>query len=354
MSTAPRPIRTIEQGFGFGKNPQSDVYTPNSQGQIIRLSKLNPDIAFPQLATEDDSQEMGKNDEFAVNQFATSWSTGGSIRKYLTSQIAQWAYSFALGGVAAADAYTSTMTPQDPVIDGIELPYFSVLQQFRATQVGGAPLDQLIIGCSITDLQLEINGSAGRQATTITVNYQGIGKFIEPSGYTMPDASSEKQLQSASASVIINGINYIANANRGNLNMLRTGVSNGIDSASRFFIGSGTQTNGDYTSGAIGGRLEYQNRQYPLTMEVRLSKTSAEFAALRSLQTGSALIALAGGPQDGFNIQYPKVSFESVVLSDTNNIAVLQISCRIFKDPSLGPIVVSAQNSTIAGLGQAG
>src|SRR3954464_11501285 len=96
-------IRTQEQLFGFSKSPQTDALTPNSAGQIIRLSKLNPDIAFPNLSTEDDSAEMGKGDEWARQQFAVSWSTGGSIRKYLTSQIAQWAFNMALGSVTASD-----------------------------------------------------------------------------------------------------------------------------------------------------------------------------------------------------------------------------------------------------------
>jgi hypothetical protein len=346
-------IRTQEQRFGFSKSPQADINTPNTAGQIIQLSKLNADIAFPTLATEDDAAEMGKSDEWATQHFATSWSTGGSIRKYLTSQIAQWAWSFGLGSVTASDSYTSVIVPRSPVVDGIELPYFSTLQQFRPTQVGGAPLDQLIVGCAIEEIGIEINRGAGRQATQITIGYQGSGKFIEPSGYTMPAAATEKQLQAASASVVINGIDYLANAVKGNLENVRIGLKNNIDTDGGFFIGSGTQTAGDYTSGAIRGRQEYINRVYSLQITTRLSKTSAEFAALRSLTTGSASISLSGGAQDAMTVQFPKVGYSSVVLEDANNIAVLRIDCRIFKDPSLGPIIVSCKNSTIPALGMA-
>lgn len=344
-------IRTQEQLFGFSKSPQTSALTPNSAGQIIRLSKLNADLAFPNLSTEDDSAEMGKGDEWARQNFAVSWSTSGSIRKYCTSQIAQWAFNMALGSVTASDAFTTIAVPKSPVTDGIELPYFSTLQQMRPGAVGGAPMDQLIVGAAIEEVMLDLNKGAGRQATQITVNYVGTGKFVEPSGYTMPAASTERQLQAASASVLINGVDYIASANRGNLESLRVGIKNNINADEGFFIGSGTEIDGDFQSGAVRGRLEYTNRVYSLSLVARLTKTSAEFAALRSLTRGTATVVLNGGPQDSLSIVFPSVAYKSVVLQESGAIATLGIDCTIFSDPSLGPISVAAQNSTITSLG---
>jgi hypothetical protein len=344
-------IRTQEQLFGFSKSPQTDALTPNTSGQIVRLSKLNADLAFPNLSTEDDSAEMGKGDEWARNIFAVSWQTSGSMRKFLTSQFAQWAFNMALGSVTASDAYTTIAVPKDPVTDGIEMNYFSSLQQLRPGAVGGAPMDQLIVGCAIEEVMVDLNKGAGRQATQITCNYVGTGYFVEPSGYTMPGPSTEKQLQAASATVLINGVDYITNANRGNLESLRVGIKNNINADEGFFIGSGTEIGGDYTSGAIRGRLEYTNRVYSLSFVVRLTKTSAEFTALRSLTRGTAEINLSGGAQDALTVEFPSVAYKSVVLQDSGNVATLGIDCTIFADPSLGPIIVSAQNSTITSLG---
>jgi hypothetical protein len=344
-------IRTIEQLFGVGKTPQANIGTPNTEGQIIRFSKLNADLAWPQESVEDDSNEMGKSNEWGTEIFPVGWNTSGSMRKFLTAQAAQWGYSFALGGVTASDAYTSTIVPQDPVVDGIELPYFSALQQFRPHRVGGAPMDHLIVGCAIEEQTITINGGAGRQATQIAITFQGSGAFISPSGYTMPAKASEKQLQNSSASVLINGIDYIASANRGNLESMTLGVKNNIDPNSGYFIGSGYRVTGDPSSGAIRGRQEFMNRQYSMSLVVRMSNTTPEFTALQNLTIGNASVSLSGGPNDNLTVQHPRVAFRSVVLSDTNGIATLGIDVSILDDPALGPIIVTAQNSTIASLG---
>jgi hypothetical protein len=313
--------------------------------------KLNPDLAFPQLTTEDDAAEMGKGDEFARQQYAVSWETGSRINKHLTSQAASWAWCFALGGVTAVDRYSRTVVPQDPQIDGIELPYFSVLQQFRPNQVGGAPLDQLIVGCAINELTININAGAGRQASQLTAGFVGTGKFIEPSGYTLPAQTPEVLLPNASATVSINGVDYIGNANRGRLNRITLGVRNNFDQNSGFFIGSGSQIDGAPQTGAVRGRMEFVNREYPFDFEVRLKSSSAEFAALRSLSSGTASVGIRNGPSDAMTVTYPNLGFRSVVLSDTNGIATLQITTTVKSDPALGPIIVSVQNGTLLDVG---
>jgi hypothetical protein len=344
-------IRTQEQLFAIGYKPQTSALTPNTATQLVRLLKLNADIAFPTLSTEDDSQEMGKGDEFATQEFAVAWDARGKLNKYLTSQAAQWAYTFALGSFVASDAFTSTIVPQDPQSVGIELPYFSVLQQFRPNQVGGAPLDQLMVGCAMDELTIDINSGPGRQASQISTSFFGTGYFIEPSGYTMPSAVAEVQLPAASAQVVINGIDYIGNANRGRLMSLRLGVKNNFDTNSGYFIGSGSEIAGQPQSGAVRGRLEFTRREYSLSFVVRMQSSSAEFTALRNLTTGTASIGLTGDANNHITVQHPAITFKSVVLGDSNNIATLSIDCTIKKDPSLGPIVVTAKNSTIQGIG---
>ncbi len=342
-------IRIQEQLFGFGYKSQVAALTPNSTADLWRLSKLNTDIAFPELATENDAAEMGKGDEFATIEYETSWTTKGTMKKYLSSQFAQWLFSFGLGGITASNQYTSTIIPQDPQQVGIELPYFSVLQQFRPSQPGGYAMDQMIIGCAIEEWSIDINSGPGRQASMATVNFIGMGKFSEPSGLTMPALTPEVLLPAASATVTINGIDYVATKNL--LSLKITGKNN-LNERQGFFIGSGTQ-NGAGT-GAVRGRLEFQNRQYGLSFVTRLRKTSDEFAKLQSLTTGSAVVTLNGGASDTLSITYPKVAYSSMTLQETDTLATLSIDCTCIKDPINGVLSVQAQNSTIAGIGSAG
>lgn len=345
-------IRTQNQLFGFGYKTQTAIATANPVGELLRLNKLNPDIAYPMLTKEDDAAEMGKGDEFALQEYAVAWDTKVQFRKYLTSQIAMWAYSMGLGNVTAQNANSSTIIPLDAT-QTIELPYFSVLQQMNP--ISSTPgVDQLLPGCALEDLQIDINNGPGRQSSQITFNVQGSGRFIEPSGYTMPGASAEVQLLAQNAAVTINGVDYVNGAARGNLQSIRLGLKNNIDPNTGFFIGSGSQTAGVPTSGAIRGRHEFTNRVYSLSFTTRLVSNSAEFRAMSNLTTGSAVVTLSGGANDLMTVNHPKVSFKAVEMSNANNIAVLNITCTVFKDPALGPIVVTAKNSTVAGIGAVG
>ncbi|MBV8828465.1 MAG: hypothetical protein JO108_04480 [Acidobacteriaceae bacterium] len=116
---------------------------------IVICERTVSRLSFPELATENDAAEQGKGDEFATIEYATSWTTKGTLKKYLSSQAAQWLFTFGLGSFTATNQYTSTIVPQHPQVAGIELPYFSVLQQFRPNESGGAAMEQVIPGCAI-------------------------------------------------------------------------------------------------------------------------------------------------------------------------------------------------------------
>lgn len=343
-------IRTQEQLFAFSFRAQDNAQTYTPAASMWRLNKLNPELPFPQLKTEDDAAEMGKGDEFATTEYATNWDGNGSIKKYLSSQFAQWLFSFGLGAWTNSNAYSSVIVPQDPQIEGIELPYFSVLQQFRPNQSGGAAMDQLIGGCAIEDFTIELNSGPGRQNSQVTVNFVSTGQFQEPSGYTMPSLTPEVLLPASSATINISGVDYVANKNL--MSLTFTGKNN-LNLNDGFYIGSGFQSAGNQKSGAIRGRLEFGNRQYGLSFVTRLRKTSDEFAQLKQLTSGSATITLSGGAQDSMTINCPSINYSAMTLTDSNNIATLRVDVTLKKDPNQGILNVSCQNSTVGGIGSA-
>ncbi|MBV8828464.1 MAG: hypothetical protein JO108_04475 [Acidobacteriaceae bacterium] len=176
-----------------------------------------------------------------------------------------------------------------------------------------------------------------------------MGKFIEPSGYTMPSLTPEVLLPAASASVNIKGIDYVANKNL--LSLKITGKNN-LNQQQGFYIGSGTQ-NGRAT-GAVRGRLEFANRQYGLSFVIRLKKTPNEFAKVQTLASGTAIVTLTGGASNNLTITYPKILCSAMMLADTDQLATLSVTCTVVKDPANGILTVQAQNSTVAGIGSAG
>jgi hypothetical protein len=85
-------------------------------------------------------------------------------------------------------------------------------------------------------------------------------------------------------------VEYVSNKN---IVSLETGWKNNIRMDSGFFPGSGFQTAGDGSTGAIRGRLEFGNRQGNLRFVARFESGSSEYTKLKAQTTGTAVITLA-------------------------------------------------------------
>jgi len=112
------PANIRETRIGFGYKKQVDLATPNVSGDLWSLTKTNAALSTVTLHTENDAAELGKGHEFATQTFKSHWDVSGSIEKYLSSEIAAWAFVFGLGGrvkSGTAPVITYTCTPQDPV-----------------------------------------------------------------------------------------------------------------------------------------------------------------------------------------------------------------------------------------------
>src|SRR5579885_2659376 len=111
-----------------------------------------------------------------------------------------------------APNFTYTCTPLFPANgDAAELPYFSFVEQIRPGV--GVVVDRMAVGCVVEGWTLSIGSGPGRANSKINVEFVGSGKYIEPSGITMPAATVEKLLPSASLALTINGVNYVSNKN---------------------------------------------------------------------------------------------------------------------------------------------
>jgi hypothetical protein len=238
--------------IGLGTSKQADITTAGSG--FMRLRKLNAALANPKLNTENDAAEYGKGHEFITQVYKTSWDVPGSLEKYLSSEIAAWAMAYGLGNVQeAAGAYTCK--PLDPPVDGIELPYFSFIEQIRPG--ANSVIDRMAVGNAIESWTISVGSGPGRANSKITVEFSGSGKITEPSGVEVPAATVEHLLPSASLTLSINGTNYVSNKN---IVSLEASWKNNLRLDAGFFPGSGFQTPADASSGAIRGRLEVGRR----------------------------------------------------------------------------------------------
>ncbi len=323
----------------FGKQKQTDIATANTAGQMWQLRKLNAQLANPKLNTENDADEYGKGHEFASQSFQTSWDAGSTLEKYLSAEIAAWAMAFSLGKVVKAGTapnFTYTCAPLFPANgDAAELPYFSFVEQIRPG--AGVVLDRMAVGCAIEGWTISIGSGPGRANSKINVEFVGSGKMTEPSSIAVPSATLEKLLPSASLALSINGVNYVSNKN---IVSLETSWKNNILLDAGFYPGSGFQTAGDATSGAIRGRLEFGKRQGALKFVARFENGSTELTKLKSQTTGTAVISLAYDANNSLDLTWQKVSFSTAEVGETDGIVTAAVEVLPMYDATNG--IVSA------------
>ena len=323
----------------FGKQKQTDIATANTSGQVWQLRKLNAALVNQKLNTENDGEELGKGHEFPEQSFNTSSDVNGTLEKYLGAEIGAWAMAYGLGKVVKSGTtpnFTYTCTPLFPASgDAAELPFFTFVEQIRPG--AGVVLDRMAVGCVVEGWTISIGSGPGRANSKITVEFVGSGKTPQPSGITMPAATLEKLLPSASLALTVNGVNYVSNRN---IVSLETSWKNNVRLDSGFFPGSGFQTPGDATSGAIRGRMEFADRKGALKFVARFENGSTELTTLRNQSTGTAVLSLTHDANNSLEITWQKVLFAMAEVGETDGIVTVSVECLPMYDSSNG--VVSA------------
>ena len=334
--------RLQELLIAFGKGKQTDIATANLVANVWQLKKLNAQLANPKLNTENDAEEYGKGHEFPTQTFKTSWDVSGTLEKYLSAEIAAWAMAFGLGKVVKSGTtpnFTYTCTPLFPANgDAAELPYFSFIEQIRPG--AGVVIDRMAVGCAVEGWTITLGSGPGRANSKINIEFAGSGKLTEPSGITLPAATLEKLLPSASLALTINGVDYVTNKNIVSLEM---SWKNNIRTDAGFFPGSGFQTAGDATTGVIRGRLEFGNRQGGLKFTARYDNSSTELTKLKAQTTGTATITLTFDTNNSLAITWQKVAFATAEVGETDQVVTVAVEATPLYDSTNGIISAVAK-----------
>lgn len=329
-----------EMLIAFSKNKQAAIATANTAAGMWRMNKLNSSFGGPRLVTENDAPELGKGNEFAQNVFRVNWDVQGGIEKYMSAEFAAWVFAFGLGKCVKSGTtpnWIYTCTPLDPVTDGIELPYFSFVEQIRPG--ASAILDRMSIGCAINDFTLNVASGPGRANSKLSVNYIGSGKHLEPSTITIPAATAEKLLSSASLALTINTVDYVTAKKIVNLEL---GWKNNIRADEGFFPGSGFQTT-DPTSGAVRGRLEVGDRELTFKFTARFDATSTELTQLAAGTEGTAVLSLTYDTNNSLEVTVQRVQIADAPLGDANGLLTVEATCNALWHTSNGLISAVAK-----------
>lgn len=332
-------VNIRQVNLGIGLVDQADLTTVNANSEFIRPTKINRALAAVPLNTESNAEDLGKDDEFETQSFITNWDMTDTWEMDLTSEMAAWAASFCLGtsvdSAPAVGAYRHTATPQST---GIDLPSFSICEKLPSD---GSYLDRVMIGNVIQGFTVQLNSGVGRQNAKLLVDIVGTGKMTEPSSVTLPSVTTLHRLNAASATITINGTNYVTG---GNIISCEFGFRNNVRLDQAFYPGSGVQSGGQ-----IRGRMEHGDREIFLRFVARLRTSEDAFTKITNQTTGTAAITLQGALITGstyhdMSATFHQVVFGSAVVAEDNGIATVQVECRVQKHTSNGTLTMYATN----------
>lgn len=336
------PANIRETKIAWGYIPQADLKTENTLAEIWSLTKTNPALAVVTPVTEDDSQDIGKGDEFATTVFKVNMDTAVPIEKYASSEALAWAFCFATGKAtktgSAPGGLTYAAVPSDPVVNCINLPAFTYVEQIRAEP--DSVVDRGLVGMVLNTFSLTMESGPGRANCKLVIGAVGTGQIANPSGLVLPANTPEHFLNAASATINIGGIDYVLAQS---FISLAFNWNNNVRLPSGFYPGSGTQ-NGF----AVRGRMEYASREFTCQFKARAAKGSPEFTQLVNLVEHPFTITLSGatigaGPAThGMQITAPRTQLSSVVNGDTDGIVDVTCDVRFLKPPTGDIITMSA------------
>lgn len=318
--------------LGIGANRQADIVTPSTT--FIRFRQLNAELAPSGMQTENDAAEIGKGNEFisSTGVYPVSWNPLARIDKYSSAEFMTWAFGFALGGVTEVTG-TYTIVPLDPCVNGLEMPYFTVVEQ--VCESGGMALDNAFIGCAIEDVTYDFSYGPGRQSGRVTANWVGSGKMTTPSAIVVPAPVAEHYMLSGSMQMNINGTDYIT---------ARTMLSGQISWKNNLLMGPGFYPGSGVQNGAaIRGRIEMGARAVTLTFMARLLKNSTEYTKLLAHTTGTAVITTTFDATHTMTFSFHSVEYEAVVNGEQDGIVTVAVTVAPKYDPTLGVLTITSQ-----------
>jgi hypothetical protein len=330
-------INELINGWSFGK--QTNISTAALVAKIWRLTNLNTKPWAKVPVNEDDRAEIGKGHEFPTQLFKSHYNMPTyELSKYASSEFLAWVMAFSLGNVTLAGSgppYTYTIVPALGATNptGLELPYFSFVQQIRPG--GSAVLDEILVGCAIKGWKLAIKNSPGRASAMLSAECVASGQYTSPSAITLPAATQLHEFNAGMVSALtINGIDYLTGGAGGNFVSLDASWENNFRPG--FFPGSGEQDGFQ-----IQGRFEWGDRSFTVQFVVRVQAGSTEYANLINQVTGPATITFTRDTNNIFSMVVQSMGFNVVELSNTDGIATLQVTGVQLYDPTNGLVTMS-------------
>lgn len=332
------PALTQELRLAIGKHKQTALQTALVAADCVSLRQTNRDIPQPQLISESDKDDVGK-DVYASELFKSHSDATFPVNGYLSSEWAAILVAFGLGNTdeeAADDGFKYTSITPDLITDGLDMPATTIVAAIRQG-TDTFVTDKALIGMCLEEFGFQFAGGPGRQNSQFTSQWVGSGKWASPSTITIPTLTTEHLLNSGGMSAcLINGVDYFATHRFVSANV---SWKNNIRTESAYYPGSGSESGFQ-----IKGRMRRGSPQPSLSMVVECEHGSSEEDNLLNQTIGTASIiiggaVIGGGPSiNKLTITAHKIVPKVTQIGDSDGIASYSVDFELLKHDSNGVI----------------
>jgi hypothetical protein len=338
----PANVRETKIAFGFKK--QVDLVTKNLVADLWSLTKTNPTLSVVTPVNENDAQDIGKGDEFPATLYPSHVDTAVPLEKFVSSEFLAWLFCFTTGNFTKTAQGTTgfkyTATPSDPAVTCLALPAFTWAEQIRVPPE--SVIDRALVGMVVNTWTLTMESGPGRNNCRVTAGFVGTGSVTQPSTYTpWPTVTAEHFLNAASATISINGIDYVLAQS---FISLEFSWNNNVRLDTGYYPGSGTQN-----TYAIRGRMEHGDRECSLKFVARACKGSQEYTNLLARTEAATIITLKGALIEStffhdMTITMPRTVISAVVNGEADGLVTVECEVTILK--GAGAYVTMAATTT--------
>lgn len=329
-------IQELTSAVSF--NRQAALQTALLAASFWKLRQSNNQIGQPEHVFENDSDDLGKGDEWVTQNFPSHINAPRQWDYLLTSENAAMLAVFGLGKFAqsgdATDGYKYTCTFSDPCEDGLDVPTVTMLQSINQC-VGNTLFDYALIGMALEEWTIRLQQGVGRQNATMQSSWQGCGKYSEPSGVDVSaqEMAVEHRLGAGSATVLtLMGRNYLTLKQFVDFQF---GVQKALRLDDGFYPGSGQQNGFD-----IRGRMQHGKRSATLQATVHMAAGSPELDDLLAFTEGTAQLTMQGAAigagYHGINVNWHRIQLTSHVIGESNGIVTVALAPQIMKHATNG------------------
>lgn len=306
-------------------NRQSDYATALGDTAIDKVVTFNSaDVASHDATQITDEDKLGKGHDFPTEIQIESLDTKRNFSWDANSLNLPWALGFGLGSVVTTEVetgkvYSHVFKMSDPASTARQNPVTSIIEKIGAFETRKVP--------SLAVASVKLSGEL-KKRISLEVGLTGSGRILT-SGVTAPTTDPATASYFTTAMCVLSmGLKGGSLTDAGaDFHNFEVEINNNLQEELGYYPGSGFNTDGDPSTGAVRGRLEHGKRTVAMKLGVRVKSGSLVHQqliagtrlAMTLVATGAHIPGAQAANKYGFTLDIPDFAYKTMSIGQVGD-----------------------------------